>query len=143
MTPWKRRHTNVRATPFSRLFALALLISAGSLPLFAQDPKADDAKPAAEKPAAAAKKSDPSRRVPNHFGQVGLTPEQRESIYKIRKAHYEKLEALRSEIAEIEAKSMSECEAVLTATQRKLLENLRANGGRAASKAVETAKAAK
>ncbi|HEY2157368.1 MAG TPA: hypothetical protein VGH33_17200, partial [Isosphaeraceae bacterium] len=100
--------------------------------------------PAAEKPAAAsAKKSDPSRRVPNHFGQVGLTPEQRESIYKIRKAHYEKLEALRAEMAEIEAKSMSECEAVLTETQRKLLENLRANGSRGASKAVETAKAAK
>ena len=82
--------------------------------------------------------------MPNHFGQVGLTPEQRESIYKIRKAHYEKLEALRAQIAELESKSMSECEAVLTETQRKLLENLRANGsGRAASKAVETAKAAK
>jgi Spy/CpxP family protein refolding chaperone len=124
-------------------FGLALII-AGSLPLFAQEPKADDAKPAAEKPVAATRKSDPSRRVPNHFGQVGLTPEQRESIYKIRKAHYEKLEALRAEMAEIESKSMSECEAVLTETQRKLLENLRANGsGRSASKAVETAKAAK
>ncbi len=125
-------------------FGLALLVSAGSIPLFAQEPKADAAKPAAEKPAApAAKKSDPSRRVPNHFGQVGLTPEQRESIYKIRKAHYEKLEALRSEIADIEAKSMSECEAVLTEAQRKLLENLRANGSRSSAKAVEAAKAAK
>ncbi len=123
----------------STTLGLALLIAAGSLPLLAQDPKADDAKPAA-----AARKADPSRRVPNHFGQVGLTPEQRESIYKIRKAHAEKLEALRAEITEIEAKSMSECEAVLTETQRKLLENLRANGGgRAATKAVETAKAAK
>jgi Spy/CpxP family protein refolding chaperone len=120
-----------------------MLLVAGSLPLLAQEPKGDDAKSPAGKPATSARKYDPSRRVPNHFGQVGLTAEQKESIYKIRKAHAEKIEALRAEIAEVESKSMSECETVLTETQRKLLENLRAGGGRAPRPAVETAKAAK
>ena len=45
-------------------------------------------------------KADTSRRVPNHFGQVGLTPAQRESIYKIRKAHQEKIDALKAQIVE-------------------------------------------
>ena len=122
-------------------FGLALLL-AGSPPLFA----GDDVKPApAAAPAPAAKpKADPSRRVPNHFGQVGLTPEQRESIYKIRKAQHEKIEALRAQIAEVESKSMVECEAVLTETQRKLLENLRAAAGtRAPAGPVEAASATK
>lgn len=130
-----------RMRRLSIALAPALLIVAGSVTLFAEDPKPDDAKPAAAP--AARPKSDSSRRVPNHFGQVGLTIEQRESIYKIRKAHAEKIEALRAEIAEVEAKAMAECEAVLTDTQKKLLENLRNANARPAAKAVETAKAVK
>jgi hypothetical protein len=130
----------VRTRPIVTALALALLVAAGSPRLFSQEPK-DDAKPAATP--AARRPADPSRRVPNHFGQVGLTPDQRESIYKIRKVSYEKIEALRAEIAGAESKSMADCEAVLTETQRKLLENLRAGGGRAPRPAVETAKAAK
>ena len=131
-----------RMSRSSRSLALAAILAAGSLPLLAQEPK-DDAKPEPSAPAAA-KKADPSRRVPNHFGQVGLTPEQRESIYKIRRANYEKIEALRAQIAEVEAKAMTECEAVLTDTQRKLLENLRASAGsKAPAKPVETAKSTK
>lgn len=121
---------------------LALLVAAGSLTLYARD---EPAKADAEKPSAPAArpKADPSRRVPNHFGQVGLTIEQRESIYKIRKAHQEKIEALRAQIAEVEAKAMVECEAVLTDTQKKLLENLRSANVRPAARPVETAKTTK
>jgi Spy/CpxP family protein refolding chaperone len=133
----------VRTRPIVPALAVALLLVAGSPRLFSQEPKDDAAKAAAAPTPAARRPADPSRRVPNHFGQVGLTPEQRESIYKIRKAHYDKIEALRAQITEAEAKSMTECEAVLTETQRKLLENLRAGGGRATRPAVETAKAAK
>lgn len=117
---------------------LALLVAAGSFPLLAQDPAKDAPETHAASPAAK-RAADPSRRVPNHFGQVGLTAEQRESIYKIRKAHQEKVDALRAQIADVEAKSMTECEAVLNETQRKLLENLRA-GRPAVAKPVETAK---
>ena len=122
---------------------LVWVIVAQPMPLLARD---DTAKPApTTAPAAAAKpKADSSRRVPNHFGQVGLTLEQREAIYKIRKAHQEKVDALKAQIAEADAKSMAECEAVLTETQRKLLENLRASAGsKAPAKPVETAKSTK
>lgn len=122
---------------------LALLIAAGSMPLAAQDPS--KAKADAEKPAAASprRKNDPSRRVPDHFGQVGLTVEQRESIYKIRRAHQDRIEALRSEIAAVEAKSMGECEAVLTDTQRKLLDNLRGGTAPAPARTVDASRPAK
>ncbi len=105
-------------------------------------PRRDDAAEAVDDPGRAAEGRDPSRRVPNHFGQIGLTIEQREAIYKIRKTHQEKVDALKAQIAEAEAKSMSECESVLNETQRKLLENLRASGSKAA-KPVETARAPK
>jgi hypothetical protein len=124
---------------------LALLAVAGSMPLFAQDPapsRADADKPGAAAPAPR-RSYDPSRRVPNHFGQVGLTVEQREAIYKIRKGHQEKLDALRAEIAAIEAKSLGECEAVLTDTQRKLLENLRGGTPPASAKTADASKPAK
>jgi hypothetical protein len=99
---------------------LVMTLAATTFSSYAQDPgKADST---------AKKKYDPSRRVPDHFAQVGLTAEQRESIYKIRKTHLDKIEALRKQIADHEAESMKECEALLTDTQKKLLENLRAGG---------------
>ena len=119
--------------------ALALVFAAVPMPIRAADDAGKPTTATTAKP-----KADPSRRVPNHFGQVGLTPEQRESIYKIRKAQHEKIEALRAQILEVESKGMGECEAVLTETQRKLLENLRASSGsKAAAKPVETAKSTK
>ncbi len=112
---------------------MGLFISLGSL---AQDPS--PRKPA-EKPAAPAKKKEASRRVPDYFGQIGLTPEQRESIYKVRKTHQDKIDVLKKQIADAESQSLSECEAVLTVTQKKLLENLR-SGGPKASETTKTAK---
>lgn len=114
---------------------MGLVVSLASL---AQDPspkaKAESTAPQAKK------KADPSRRVPAYFGQIGLKPDQRESIYKIRGTHQAKIEALRAQIEEAEAKSLAECEAVLTDTQKKLLENLRVNR---ASKGTEAAKTSK
>jgi hypothetical protein len=114
---------------FAMIVGMGLVVALATLPIRAQDPatkKGDD--PKAE--ATAKKKFDPARRVPDYFGQIGLTAEQRESIYKIRKGHQEKVDALRKEIAEIEAKSLQECEAKLTETQKKLLDHLRSTGAR-------------
>ena len=55
----------------------ALAVTAGGLSLDAQEP-ASKVDPAAKK------KQDPSRRVPPYFGQIGLTTEQRASIYGIQ-----------------------------------------------------------
>src|SRR5450755_1937071 len=89
---------------------LALVIAAASVSTFAQDPAA---KKTADKPeitTVAKKKYDPSRRVPDYFGQIGLTIEQRESIYKIRKVHHEKLDVLKKQIVEEDADAMKKCE---------------------------------
>ncbi|HEU5117547.1 MAG TPA: hypothetical protein VFT74_12960 [Isosphaeraceae bacterium] len=83
----------------------------------------------------------PIRRVPMHFGQVGLTPSQRERIYEIRTRHHERIEALNQEIARLEAAETTECEAVLTEAQRRLLAHSRA-AARARSLTRKTASSA-
>jgi hypothetical protein len=98
------------------LVAIALM---GQIPLVAQEP-------ATQKPAAsAAKKSEPGRRVPRYFGQIGLTTEQRASIYDFQAKRNEKIDALEKQIAAEKAGLLADCEGVLTDTQKKLLDNLR------------------
>ena len=73
------------------------------------------------KPPAEKKAADPSRRVPPLFGQIGLTPEQKEEIYKIRAKHQAQIESLQKQIAQLQAEMLAECEAVLTDSQKQLL----------------------
>jgi len=68
---------------------------------------------------------DATRRVPPYFNQVGLSPEQREEIYKIRAKHMERIEALQQQLEEQEAKMLADSEGVLTDAQRRLLEQRR------------------
>ncbi len=83
----------------------------------------------------------PIRRVPMYFGQVGLTPSQRERIYEIRTRHHQRIETLQQEIARLEATELTECEAVLTEAQRRLLSHSR-SAARARSLAKKTASSA-
>lgn len=101
------------------LSLLAVLL-VGPGPIRAQEPSPSASKPSGPVPA---KKS--IRRVPDYFGQIGLTPEQRASIYGVLNQRQEKIEALERQIASERAEMIRECEAVLTETQKKLLENLR------------------
>jgi Spy/CpxP family protein refolding chaperone len=114
------------------LVAVALL---GQLPLVAQEP-------ATSKQAAptAKKKQDHSRRVPNYFGQIGLTTEQRASIYSIQANRVEKIEALEKQIATEKAEMLAQCENVLNETQKKLLDNLRKVAAEPAPKAAAPSK---
>jgi Spy/CpxP family protein refolding chaperone len=109
------------------LSSLAAILLATSLPLIAQEsPRAKTT----EKTEAPAAKRDAARRVPRYFGQIGLTPEQRDSIYKIQSKHQSKIEALQKQINEIQSQMLSECETVLTDTQKQLLQQRRqATGG--------------
>ena len=102
---------------FLGLLAIALL---GQFPLAAQEPGA----PKADAPTAK-KKQEPSRRVPPYFGQIGLTAEQRASIYAVQTKHQEKIDALEKQIATEKAAMLAACENVLNETQKKLLDNLR------------------
>ena len=90
------------------------------------------ARPQAQEPAAARpvdlvakRKHDAARRVPAHFGQIGLTTEQRANIYTIQGKHLEAIEALEKQIAQEKSEMLTQCEASLTETQKKLLDNLR------------------
>lgn len=102
--------------------ALGLVVVAamGGLPLAAQEPAST--KPA---PPPAKKKVEPSRRVPAYFGQIGLTTEQRASIYGIQAKRFEKIDALERQVAAEKAEMLADCEGVLNETQKKLLDNLR------------------
>lgn len=112
------------------VLGLAAVALMGSLPLAAQEPAASKAT------APAAKKKDPSRRVPPYFGQIGLTTEQRANIYGIQAKRMEKIEALEKQIAAEKAEMLASCEGVLNETQQKLLETLRKAAAEPASKAI-------
>ena len=119
----------------SSLMALGLsaLIGAGGLPLVAQEPAPKAATPPAKK------KQEPSRRVPAYFGQIGLTTEQRASIYGIQGKRIDKIESLEKQIAAEKSEMISECEAVLNETQKKLLDNLRKAASEPTPKAINAA----
>ena len=108
-------------------------------PIEAQEPTA--AKPADP---AVKKKHDAARRVPAYFGQIGLTTEQRANIYSIQGKRLEKIEALEQQIATEKAEMLAQCEATLTETQKKLLDNLRrAAAEPATTKTATTTKSSK
>ncbi len=134
--------TKGRCMTLARRFLAAVATSAfflavGTLaPLSAQDPATTkaDAKPAR-------KPYDPARRVPPYFGQVGLSSDQKESIYKVRARHLEKIDALQKQLDEAKAAMMADCEALLTDAQRKLLADRRADARQKAQARTAAAKA--
>src|SRR5579859_2441551 len=113
-----RRHV---ITACMTLAALTALITA-SVP--AQEPAAT---PGSRKPTAttAQRSFDPARRVPTYFGQIGLTPQQRESVYQIQTKEMKRIDELQKQIVEIRADMVKQCEAVLSPTQKQLLEQRR------------------
>lgn len=101
--------------------------SSGSDPVLLPRKKADTDKSAED-----------YRRVPQYFGQVNLTQEQRESIYGIREKYARRQAQLEEELASIRDNVLRESEALLTKEQRDRLIQLR---GQAKSKAAAKAKA--
>jgi Spy/CpxP family protein refolding chaperone len=97
------------------LFACVLVLSAGS---FGQD----------NKPKEEPKKSDPPVKVkgmlPPNWGRLGLTDTQVQEIYKIRNKHSDEIAKLKAKIAEHEAARDKESKAVLTAEQKKRLDEI-------------------
>jgi hypothetical protein len=117
-------------TPVVRRFAVIFLSAAamttlcGGLPLIAQE--AGNAPVEAKAKKAGKRTVDPTRRVPDYFGQLGLSDAQKESIYKVRAKHQPKIAALEKQLEELRGQMVVECEAVLTDAQKKLLAERRA-----------------
>ncbi len=129
------------------ILGVAGVVSLGAFRLAAQEPakanaKADAKADDASKSAAAKKAIDPSRRVPPFFGQIGLSPEQKEEIYKVRGKHQEKIDSLEKQIAAVRGEMMAECESKLTDTQKQALESRRASADSKKAKASASAKPA-
>ena len=69
-------------------------------------------------------------RLPRFFG-ILVDESQREKILSIRAKHQAKIEDLRKQLAALEQQEMDEMENVLTPAQRKQLESLRSEDGKA------------
>lgn len=117
---------NVRFTSLVCV-ALAALFLGSQAPMsstVAQDDSKDKAKPAAKADKKAPKKA--KGRVPAYFAQVGLSGEQKEKIYSVQADYNSKIGELKKQIAELTSKRDAEVESVLTETQKKQLDDLRA-----------------
>lgn len=107
-------------------FGLVAALGFVTAPLVAQEPPSEKAPAAAGATTAAVTRGNPlTRRVPPFFGQLGLTPEQKEEIYKVRSKHQERIDALRKQIDQAQAEMLADCEKVLNPDQRKLLASRR------------------
>lgn len=115
----------IRDRAISASFGIICVVGLASLTTSAQEPARGGASPKSTSTPATRKVDAQSRRVPDFFGQIGLTPEQREDVYKARGQHLVRIEALEAEIAKIRDQMQAECEAVLTDTQRQLFDQRR------------------
>jgi len=66
----------------------------------------------------------PRGRVPNHYGKLGLSPKQKETIYGIQAKYDQQIDALEKQIEELEAEEDQEIEDVLTDVQRARLQEI-------------------
>ena len=72
------------------------------------------------------KKDDPPAKIkgklPNHWGKIGLTDPQKQTIYQIQAKYDPEIEKLDAKIKEMRATKDKEMKAVLNADQKKALE---------------------
>lgn len=111
------RVMNFRNRVLASALGLAMVMLMGQVPLVAQEGGAP-----APTDSTKTRTFDPARRVPRYFGQVGLTPEQKESIYKIVGKHQQKIDALQKQLADEKAAAIKECEGVLNDQQKQMLD---------------------
>ncbi|MBX9624184.1 MAG: hypothetical protein K2X82_10280 [Gemmataceae bacterium] len=95
-----------------------LLVASGGL--VGQDAKKDDAKPG--------KKDEPAGKVkgtlPPNWGKIGLTDDQKQEVYKVQTKYNGEIEKLEGKIKELKTARDKEMRAVLTADQKKTLQDL-------------------
>jgi len=65
-------------------------------------------------------------RVPNGFGQIGLTRDQKERIYGIQAAYSERIKELEAELEQLKSEQVVQIKNVLTDAQKTAIENYEA-----------------
>ena len=106
-----------------RVCACALLGAMLSLSsgLVGQEPKKDDPKGAKKDEASATKFKG---QLPQNWKKLGLTDEQVQNVYKIQSKYNEDIDKLDAKIKELKAAMDKERRGVLTAEQKKRLEEI-------------------
>jgi hypothetical protein len=90
----------------------------------AQEKKKESAA-SGEKKAGAAKEGKESKgRLPQYYGQIGLSAEQREKIYAIQAQYRQQIDDLEKQLEAVKAKQEGEIQAVLSADQKQKLGEL-------------------
>ncbi len=104
------------------LFAALVVLSGG---LVGQDPKKDDKKPDTTK---VEKKDDPTPKakgqLPANWKKLGLTDDQVQRIYKVQNKYDDEIDKLQAKIDEMKASKLKDSKAILTAEQKKRLEEI-------------------
>ena len=90
-----------------------LAVAFGASVSFAQDAKKDDKA-----------ESKAKGTLPTYWKQLGLTDEQIQKVYKIQNKHNEEIDKLEAQIKDLKEKIVKERAAVLTAEQKKRLEDI-------------------
>lgn len=107
------------------LFALFCLMVPGDgttpVRLIAQEA---DSQQTTEEPAPSKTRKKPRGRVPNHYGKIGLTNEQKEEIYAVQAKYREQIESLQAQINELQQEEASEIYLVLTDNQKESLKKI-------------------
>lgn len=67
-----------------------------------------------------------SVRLPNNFGQIGLSQQQEQTIREIRRSYVERIEDLERQLAALKAEESKKMNDVLTTDQKAQLKKLRA-----------------
>lgn len=97
----------------SAWIAMLLLVQTG---LTQDAPKRTTSKAASSESAPKAR-AKARGRLPNGWGKLGVTSEQRLKIYAVQARYQEQIDALEEQIAALKMKRDQECEACLTAKQ--------------------------
>ena len=107
---------------------IIILLSAVALPsLIAAQSKGEPESQESHQPGDESQTSEtkPRGRLPNHFGKLGISEEQRTRIYSIQADYDVRIDDLLSQIEELVANRDSDIDAVLTEGQRARLRELR------------------
>lgn len=115
----------------SMVVAAGLVLALGSQGLM--QPTVGQEKAAVKEKAAPAKTAKkPAGRLPAHYAKVGVSDEQRKTIYGIQAGYNTQIEALQKQIDALKAKEDAEVVAVLTPDQKKKLDEFIAEAKKAA-----------
>ena len=63
-------------------------------------------------------------QLPQNWGQLGLTDEQKQSVYRLQGKYNEEIDVLEAKIKELKSKMSEERSKILTAEQKKRLEQI-------------------